>query len=101
MTLGQVVHVRGFNKGENRAHVIVAGPSAGRVKLAYCGTERWYVPKWYAIEFIITELQDNPHTRRARRWLDKVKPDPDGWKRITCGPWAGGESETVGHVDVS
>lgn len=98
--LGQIVHLRGFAKGEDRAHVVVAEPSAGRVKLAYCGTERWYVAKWYAVEFLITELKDNHHVRRARRWLDKAEVGPGGWKRILCGPWAGGEWETVGHVDI-
>lgn len=98
--LGQIVHLRGFAKGEDRAHVVVAEPSAGRVKLAYCGTERWYVAKWYAVEFLITDLKDNHHVRRARRWLDKAEVGPGGWKRILCGPWAGGEWETVGHVDI-
>lgn len=102
MKLGAVVHVRGFAKGENRAHVVVAEPREGRVKLAYCATERWYAAKWYATEFVILEVDEkNPHVRRARRQLAKVKPDFDGWKCIRTGRYGSeGEIEIVGHVDI-
>jgi len=100
--LGAIVHVKGFRKGSDRAHVVVAGPRDGLVKLAYCATERWYMAKWYAIEFVITEVDDkNPHVRRARRWLAAVVPEADGWKRIQTGRFGQpGSTETVGHVDL-
>lgn len=101
--LGAVVNVRGFRKGSDRAHVVVAGPRDGLVKLAYCATERWYMAKWYAIEFVITEVDEkNPHVRRARRWLAAVIPEADGWKRIQTGRFGQpGSTETVGHVDLT
>lgn len=103
LTLGTVVHVRGFRKGVDRAHVVVAGPREGLVKLAYCATERWYMAKWYAIEFVITEVSDNnPHVRRARRWIAKITADADGCKRIQTGRFGQpGGVETVGHVDLT
>lgn len=97
--LGQIVHVRAFKKGENRAHIVLAGPSAGRVKLSYCGTERWYISAWYPTEFIITMLQDNAHVRRAKRWRDGIKHSPDGWRRIGCGPTYNQTIETADHID--
>ncbi len=99
--LGQIVHLRGFAKGEDKAHVIVGGPSAGRVRLAYCGSERWYHAKWYATEFVITTLQDNAHVKRARRWIEREPFDPDGWKRILIGARYGGVGETVAIAHVS
>lgn len=101
LRLGSVVYVRGYSKGEDRAHVVVCEPVGGRVKLAYCGSERWYLAKWYATEFVLVDVDEqNPHVKRARRWLAKVKPDHDGWKRIQTGRYGQlGAPETVGHAD--
>ena len=106
--LGDVVHIRGFKKGDDKAHVVVSESRFGRVRVAYCAYERWYVPQEYAVEFVVTDLKDNAHTRRARRWLrgdvpaHKPRRSSDGWLRIHCGGWrSDGTEETVGHVDVA
>jgi len=79
------------------AYVVVA-MFANRVQLVYCGSERWYVPKWYEGNQILAPATVNKHSRRARRWLDKAGYDPDGWRRINCGRYGNEQRVTVDHV---
>jgi hypothetical protein len=98
---GQIVHVRGFKKGEHRAHVVLAVLPSGRgVLVAYCATDRWQTPKAYSMEFIITELQDNVHVRRARRWIEREPFDADGWRRIGVGPLYNTVEYRLNHKDM-
>lgn len=92
--LGDIVNVRGFAKGDDRAHVVVDLAQPGRLGVCYCGHERWWARKTYAIEFI-TPAVDNAHSRRAARWVARAKPGPDGWTRIAIG-WKTHGTETIG-----
>lgn len=85
LKLGDLVNVRGHAKGEHRVHIVVEEqPHPGRVGVSLCG-ERWFSPQRYAVEFVSLAPEDSKETKRVRRMLARVKPDPDGWTRICVG----------------
>lgn len=83
------------------AFVVVAiNTHSNKIRVSKCASSRWNAATWHdADSFAIAPADSKDrNVRRARRLLDAVKPDPDGWKRIECGkPWAP-ERVPVGHV---
>lgn len=93
---GAIVNVVGDTSS---AYVVIA-TFANRVQLVYCGSERWYVPKWFDLKEVVTPANVNKNSRRALRWLERAGFDPDGWRRISVGR-SGSESRVaVDHVSM-
>lgn len=104
MKLGSIVTltISGRRGGTHvgRPHVVVHEPVNGRVQLCYCGSARWYVPEWHPVEWVSTEVPEGTRLRRCRRLLAAVKPDPDGWKRISVGRYGQEQTVIVGHTSL-
>jgi hypothetical protein len=102
MKLGAVVTlITGAHAG--RPHVVVHEPVKGRVQLCYFGSARWYVPEWHPVAAVSADLRDmRDHTRlrRCRRVLADLRPDPDGWKRISVGRSPHLARLAVGHIEL-
>ncbi|MGN6107068.1 MAG: hypothetical protein ACTHU0_18320 [Kofleriaceae bacterium] len=85
---------------ERSAFVVVAiNTHSDKVRVSKCGTTRWHAPGWKPATSFEKAPSDSGSraVQRARRLLAKLKPGPDGWKRIECGkPWAL-ERCAVGH----
>lgn len=90
-------------------HVVVHEPTRGpwsnterrfvyRVRLCYCGSARWYVPKWHDVGTVDTKVPDDPKFKRARFLLSEVAADPDGWKRLSVGRDGQVQKVIVGHI---
>jgi hypothetical protein len=79
--------------------VVVSGPTSdGRIQLSYCGSSRWYVPRWYRTTQVTDEIPNSARLARARKLLAELKPDPDGFKRISVGRHGQVHQVVVGHV---
>lgn len=98
MRLGDLVTLTAGPKA-GRPHVVVHEPTRGRVRLCYCGTERWYVPAWHDVATVKTEVPaDDPLFKRARFLLSEITADPDGWKRLSVGRDGQVQKVIVGHI---
>lgn len=98
MKLGDLVTLTEGPKA-GRPHVVVHEPTRGRVRLCYCGSERWYVPAWHDAATVKTEVpEDDLLFKRARHLLSEVTADPDGWKRLAVGRDGQVQKVIVGHI---
>lgn len=98
LRLGDIVHV---GDDTSSAYVVLAvNGDYTKARLAYCGSERWYVPEWVDIAKVVLPATDNKNTRRARRKLDKAGFDPDGWRRIVVGRYGSQSRVEVDHISL-
>jgi len=87
--------------GDSESAYVVVATFANRAQVVYCGSMRWYMPEWQDVAQVVHPATINKHSRRARRWLDDVRFDPDGWRRILVGRHAAKTRVTVDHVSMS
>ncbi len=104
MKLGDIVTVTMGTK-VGRPHVVVGGTRDGRVKLCYCGSDRWYVPAWHRSEVVVPIKDFGLHGRTVRRCkllllAERENPRPDGWIIIQAGTAYNKQEVIVGHVEV-
>lgn len=83
--VGQIVHIGNHAKGDDAAHVVV-DVVKDKVKTCYCGSDRWYAPKWHDARTVSLAIGDhNRHVRRARKWIAGARVGHDGWAWIDVG----------------